>query len=66
LLGGTDCGNWWCPGLSGVAGIMHYVLKVAHLVFVQPAPDEVLVSVQQVFFHSRLIPLTVSAFDLLL
>ena len=66
LLGGTDCGNWWCPGLSGVAGIMHYVLKVAHLVFVQPAPDEVLVSVQQVFFHSRLIPLTVAAFDLLL
>ena len=65
LLGGKDCGNWWCPGLAGVAGTMNYVLKVAHLVFVHPAPDSVLVSVQQIFFHSRLIPLTVSAFDLL-
>ena len=65
LLGGKDCGNWWCPGLAGVAGTMNYVLKVAHLVFVHPAPDAVLVSVQQIFFHSRLIPLTVSAFDLL-
>lgn len=65
LVEGVDVGDWWCPGLSGVAGIVNYVLKVAHLIFVHPAPDDVLVAAQQTFFHCRLIPLTVASLDLM-
>ena len=38
LLGGTDCGHWWCPGLAGVAVTMHCVWEVGHFVFVKSDP----------------------------
>ena len=40
LLGGKDCGNWWCPGLAGVAGTMKLLIysdpkicRTAHMDF---------------------------------